>query len=99
MAHLDRATLHRIGRLQTRHDLAGGKNLNLELIVAGLGNCVGEGFPGSVNGVERFGKARGQSPPEFRHGLRNRRLGNGAHRGCQAGSPQELAAFHRSSLP
>ena len=34
MAHLDGAVGHRVGGLQRRHDLAGGKDLDLELVVA-----------------------------------------------------------------
>jgi hypothetical protein len=94
VAHLDRAGLHGIGRLQTRHDLAGGENLDLELVVGGFGDGLGESVRCSVDGVERFRIARSQPPFELRHGLRNRRIGERRRGSGEAGCLQELSAFH-----
>ena len=38
MAHLDGAVLHGIEHLQAGHDLAGGEDLDLELVVGELGD-------------------------------------------------------------
>ena len=39
--HLDGAVLHGVEHLQTRHDFAAGKRLNLEFVVGGFGNQLG----------------------------------------------------------
>jgi len=98
VAHLDGAALHRVGRLQARHDLARGKDLNLEPVVARLGDRLGEGFRRAIDGIERFWIARCQPPLELRHGLRDGGLGDCGRRGGQASCPQELTTFHESSL-
>ena len=99
VAHLDGAVLHGIGRLQARHDLARGKDLNLEPVVARLGDGLGESFRRAVERIERFRVARGEPPLELRHGLRDGGLGDRGRRGGQAGCPQELPTFHRWFLP
>ena len=69
VAHLDRAVLHRVERLQRRHDLAGGKDLDLELVVGRLRDVFGERLASAVQRVERLRPARGQSPFEFRRSI------------------------------
>src|SRR5262249_36521077 len=77
---------------------AGGKHLNLKLVVTRLGDRLGEGFRRAIDGVERFRVARRQPPPELRHGLRDGGLGDCGRRGGQASCLQELTTFHESSL-
>src|SRR5262249_20765976 len=74
------------------------KDLNLEPVVARLGDRLGEGFRRPIDGIERFWITRCQPPLELRHGLRDGGLGDCGRRGGQAGCPQELTTFHESSL-
>ena len=97
VAHLDGAVLHRVGSGKAGHDLAGGKNLNLEFVVGRFSHRLGEDLRRAIDGVERFREARGQPPFELGHGLRDRGLGD---RGGGGGKPrrlQELTTFHERS--
>src|SRR5262249_33069370 len=91
---LDRSAAHRVGRLQAGDDLAGGEDLNLELVVGRLGDVFGEGLGGAVERVERLRKARGQAP--FHLGRRLRDGGRGDRRGgeADAGGFEEFTTFH-----
>ncbi len=57
MAHFDGAVGHGVRGVQSGHDLAGGKHLDLEFVVGQLRDRLGEDFGRAVNGVERFRKA------------------------------------------
>ena len=69
VAHLDRSAGHRVGSLQAGHDLAGRKDLNLELVVGRFGDDFGEMFGRAVQSVERLGPTCGQPPFDLRRGL------------------------------
>src|SRR5439155_26394072 len=98
VAALDRLVLHRVDHLQARHDLAGVKDADLELVVGEAGDALGEVLAGAVDGVERLGKARRQTPFDLRHRLRDRR---GSERGARSdsrpadtGRAQEFTTLH-----
>ena len=99
MAHLDRAVGDRIERLEARHDLAGGEDLDLELVVGRLGDRFGEDLGGAVDRIERFRKARGQPPLDFRHRLGDGRRGDRRGGKPGAGSLQEFTTLHAIILP
>ena len=62
VAHLDGAVLHGVEHLQARHDLAGGEDLDLELVVGDLGDALGEIFAAAVERIERLRPACRQPP-------------------------------------
>src|SRR5262249_7172007 len=94
MAHLDGAVLHRIEDLQSRHDLARRERLDLKLVIGRLGDVLGDGLAGAEQRIERFGPARRQPPFEGRHGLSDRRLGDGGGGDAGRGRLDELTTFH-----
>ena len=54
VAHLDGAVLHRVERLQWRHDLAAGESLNLEFSVRRLRDVFGDGRARAEQRIERL---------------------------------------------
>jgi len=88
------AILHGVGGLQPGHDLAAGKDLDPKLVVARFGNRLGEDFGGTIKRIERFRIARGEPPAQLRHGLRDRRRGDGRRRGAGRCGFKEIAASH-----
>ena len=95
VSHLDGAVLYGVENLQTRHDFAAGKRLNLELVVGGFGDIFGEQLSTAPQRVERFRPARRHTPLELRHRLRDRRRG---HRGCarnaNTGNFEKISSLH-----
>ena len=55
--------------LQAGDDLAGGEDLDLELVVGGFGDELGEDLGRAVDRVERLREARGQAPLDLRREL------------------------------
>ena len=76
VAHLDSAVLHRVQRLQRRHNFAASEDLHLKLAVSRLVDGLREHFRCAKNCIERFREARRQAPAYFRRALRNRRGGD-----------------------
>ena len=62
VAALDRLVLHGIDDLQAGHDLAGGEDADLELVVGEGRDALGEVLARAIDRVERLGEARGQAP-------------------------------------
>ena len=60
MADLDRVVLHRVEDLERRHDLAGGEDADLELVVGRLRDALGHVLGAAVQRVEALRKARRQ---------------------------------------
>ena len=100
MRALDRTAGHRVQGLQAGHQLAGGERLDLELVVARLGDVPAQGLGGAEDRVERLGEAGGEAPFQLRRGL-----GDGRHRdgrGCQrrrGSALQERSALQDCVLP
>src|SRR5262249_24606611 len=97
VAQLDAAGRNRVGGLQPRHDFAGGKGLDLELVVGRLGNVFGEVFRSAVERVERLRPACGPAPLELRRPLGEGRSGHPAGNAGgadAAGGGQEFATIH-----
>ena len=98
MAALDRLVLHGIDDLQAGHDLAGGEDADLELVVGEGRDALGEELARAIDRVERLGEARGQTPLHFGHrlsdGRRCERAGDGYGTTTHTGGPQELATLH-----
>src|SRR5262249_51226508 len=93
-----------VKRLKAGNDLAGGKHLDLELIVGRLGNHLRNRLGYAVERVERFRKARRQSPFDGRVGLRDSGLGDRSRRNAETGRSQKLTTFeltgtHGVALP
>jgi hypothetical protein len=83
-----------IGGLQSRHDLAGGEYLDLKPVVGRFGDRLRECLGPAEQRIESSRKARGQSPSQFRHGLRD---GGSRYRrpdDADASCLQELTTFH-----
>jgi hypothetical protein len=57
-----RALLHAIDHAESRHQLAGGMHRDFEPAVGQLLDLLREDFGGTVDGVQRLGKAGGQAP-------------------------------------
>src|ERR1041385_45855 len=72
VAHLDRAVLHRVENLQTGYDFAGCEHLDLEFVVAHLGDALREVFAAAVERIERLRPAGWHAPLHFRHRLCDR---------------------------
>ena len=98
LAGLDGAVLHRVGNLQTGDDFARRERTDLELAVRHFADDLGEEFGAAVERVERLGKARRQTPLNFRHALGNGRCGHRRRRrntrGTHACGLDELPALH-----
>ncbi len=103
MATLDGLVLHGVNHLQARHDLAGGKDADLEFVVGDAGDALGEVLARAIDRVERLGEARGEPPLHFRHGLRDGRCGERGARGdcgtADTGGAQKLTTLHDSITP
>src|SRR5439155_7987799 len=69
----------------------------LILVFGRLEDSLGESHRRAVQGVERLWKARGGTPSQFRHGLRDRRFGDRARRSGKAHRAKKLTTFHGSS--
>src|SRR5262249_44211328 len=92
MAALDGATLHGIKDLQARHDLSGRKHLNLELVLAQLGDPPRHEFASAIERIERLRPAHRHSPFYIRCGLRKRRGGD-----CCVSSRTSSDSLHHTS--
>src|SRR5262249_19899854 len=81
--------------LQAGHDLARGKDADLELVVGRLGDVLRQVLGAAIERVERLGEARRHAPFEVGHRLGDggRRHG-GAGRRTHAGAAQGLAPVH-----
>jgi len=77
LAHLDRAVLRGVERLQAGNDFTRRERLNLELVVGRLGDKLAERLGAAEQGVERLREARGHAPFHFRRALGDRRHGDG----------------------
>ena len=60
--HFDGAVSDRVRSLQAGNDFAGGKALNLKLVVGCFGHRLRKNFGSAVDGIQRLRKARRQSP-------------------------------------
>src|SRR6476620_1564452 len=98
MPHFNGAVLYRVEHLQARHDFTGGEKLNLEFVVGGLCDRLAHDVDAAVNCVQRLRPARGYSPFQPWHGLRNCRRGN-RHRTCGSKSRDldKISTFHDPS--
>jgi hypothetical protein len=77
----DRAVLHGVDDRETRHDFAGGENLDLELVVGRLGDSLGHHLGRAVQRVQRLRPAAGHAPLDRRRRLRVCRRGDRCARG------------------
>src|SRR6478752_4482727 len=95
MPHFNGAVLYRVEHLQTRHDFTGCEKLDLEFVVGGLCDSLAHDVDAAVNCVQRLRPARGASPFQPRHGLRNCRRGN-RHRTCgpESRDLDKIPTFH-----
>jgi hypothetical protein len=83
--------------LQRRHDLAAGKDLDIELLVGELADTLGHGLDGAVESVEALRPARCQPPTNRRACLSDRRARE-CGRGCAGdGLLEKSAPFHFGS--
>ncbi len=98
MAHLDGAVGHRIGDLQSGHDLARREDLDLELAVGDGGDRFRQMGAGAVERLQRLRIARRQAPGHGRRALGDRRRRDSG-RGAEAGALQEQSALHGMSFP
>jgi hypothetical protein len=98
VAELDGALLHSIENLQAGHNLAGGKDLDLEFVVRDIGDVLCKILAAAIQRVERLRPTRSEPPFQLRHRLRDRRRGNRRSSKPRAGGAQEFTAFH-SFLP
>ena len=100
---LDRLVLDGIDDLQTRNDLAGRKDANLELVVGKGRDALGEELAGAIDRVERLGEARRHAPLHLGHRLGNRRSGQdasgGDRRTANSSRANEFATLHLEYLP
>ena len=100
LAALDGLVLHRVDDLQAGHDLAGGEDADLELVVGQAGDALGEVLARAEDRVERLGKARREAPFDLGHRLRDGRRGDGRRGGdsrtADTGRAQEFATLHCS---
>jgi len=62
VAHLDRALLHGVERLQAGDDLAGGEDADVELAAGDLAQAVGEQLGTAVQRVDALREARRHAP-------------------------------------
>jgi hypothetical protein len=67
MRQFNRACRGRVRRLQTGDDLAGRKDLDLEIAVRRLIDELRHRLGRAVDRVERLGKRRGAAPGDFWH--------------------------------
>jgi len=95
---LDGRGAHGIKRLQTGHDLACGKSLDLKLVVGGISHVFRKGLCRTEDGVERFWKARGQAPLDLGHRLGDRGCGNQRRGAGHGAALEERTAFHNHSF-
>jgi hypothetical protein len=72
VAHLDRAIADRIGRLQARDDLTGGKGRNLEFVVGRFGDRLGEDFASAIDRLSP--QVENPHRDHVRHAASSRRL-------------------------
>jgi hypothetical protein len=98
MPHLDGAVLHGIEHLQGGNDFSGRKDLDLELVVGRLGDCLGQDLRAAKKRIKRFRPAGRHSPFDLRCRLRDRRRGNGGPRDAYSGGLDEVTTFH-GTLP
>jgi hypothetical protein len=93
--HLDGAVLHGIEDLQARNDLAAREGLDLELVVGGLADLLGEYLDGTPQGVQRFRPTCRQTPFDLRRRLGNGRCGqrSGAC-GADTGDLEKISSLH-----
>src|SRR6266536_2651524 len=94
VADLDRAILAGVEHLQCGYDLACGEDLDLKLLVGGLGHVFCDRFASAVERIERFRPTRRQPPSDLRHRLCNgrRSQSRGGHSG--GANFEKFAAFH-----
>ncbi len=93
VAGLDGAVLDGVEHLERGNDLAGGKDLDLELVVGQRGDALGDVLGAAVQRVERLGPAGRHPPLHLGH-----RLGDGGSRdsgrgGAEAGDADALEEF------
>jgi hypothetical protein len=99
LRHLDGRVAHGIERLQAGHDFARRKGLDLKLVVGGISDVFRKGLRGAEDGIERFWKARGQTPLDFGCTLRDRRRRNQRRRAGHSAAFEERTAFHDGLTP
>jgi hypothetical protein len=97
VAHLDGAVGGGVERLQARHDLAGGKHLDLEFVVGHVSDVFGDLGRAAIDRVQRLREARGHAPLDLGRGLRDRGRGHrGSRRGASCRNFQEITTLHQS---
>src|SRR5690606_847489 len=92
LAAFDGPLPDRVGDLERRHDFAGGKGAELELVVGRLGDALGDLFRPAEKSVQALRKARCQAPLEFRLALGASRRRDRAAGKPNAGGLQERAS-------
>jgi hypothetical protein len=97
VAHFDGAVGGRIERLQTGDQFTGREDLDLEFVVGHFGDLLRHHLGAAIDGVERLREARCEAPFDLGRGLRDRRRGNGGHRGAGRRNLQKLTTLHSSS--
>ncbi len=99
VAHLHGAGLDGIEHLQRGHDLARGKDADLELAVGDLADALGDQLGGAVDGVQALGPARSHPPLDGRLRLGDGRRGDGAGRHTDSRLLEKRSALHGSVPP
>ena len=69
VAHLHRAALHAIDHVEGGHQLTGLVHRNIKLATGHALDGAGKDIGRPINGVQRFGKARGNAPAQCRLGV------------------------------
>ena len=93
VAAFDRAALDRVEHLQARNDLAGGEDLDLELVVGQRRDALRDVLGAAIERIERLRPAGRHAPLDLGHRLRNRRGGDGRRCGTDAGDSHALEEF------
>ena len=95
MAGFDIARRHLIRGLQAGDQFARSENLDLEVAVRRFGQILRQDFRPAIDGVQRLGKGRGQTPRHLGRGLGEGGRGQcGSTGATQGGLGQKRTTIH-----